>query len=189
MPPKERKSPSDGDISRPPPTPVTKPGQKKKKEKVRFHFCYLLMDEQKSYIGYSVNPVRRLRQHRREIKGGAKRTRRYGDARLRLVVGPFADARTAHQFEYAWQHGRSFGYTWRGRVKKLYFLLSLKRWSKQSPDVRDISELTIHWLDGPAPVFQRGYEKPKFLIGGGVTEHETSIERLPTLLYPDGFVI
>lgn len=43
------------------------------------HFCYALTCDSgraRSYVGYTVDPVRRLRQHNGELKGGARRTRR-----------------------------------------------------------------------------------------------------------------
>jgi structure-specific endonuclease subunit SLX1 len=42
------------------------------------HYCYILYNDNnnKTYNGYTVNPLRRIRQHNSEIKGGAKYTTR-----------------------------------------------------------------------------------------------------------------
>jgi structure-specific endonuclease subunit SLX1 len=37
-------------------------------------YCYIVRSCKKTYIGYTVNPNRRIRQHRGELKGGAKAT-------------------------------------------------------------------------------------------------------------------
>lgn len=41
-------------------------------------YCYILWNEKKThtYAGYTVNPIRRLRQHNSEIVGGAQYTKR-----------------------------------------------------------------------------------------------------------------
>lgn len=40
------------------------------------HYCYILYNDNnnKTYNGYTVNPLRRIRQHNGELKGGAKYT-------------------------------------------------------------------------------------------------------------------
>lgn len=71
------------------------------------HYCYLLLSETKkkaSYIGYSVNPCRRLRQHNGEIKKGAKKTKGGVPWSLGICVGGFPDRVAALRFEWAWQH-------------------------------------------------------------------------------------
>ena len=60
-----------------------------------------------TYVGATVNPTRRLRQHNREIKGGAKYTTR-GKGRWRYVcvVYGFQTKVQALQFEWALHHCR-----------------------------------------------------------------------------------
>ena len=75
-----------------------------------FH-CYLLhsLDPKhpyKTYVGYTTDPHRRLRQHNGSLKaGGAKRTARAGRPwTFAGIVHGFPSSRTALMFEWAWQH-------------------------------------------------------------------------------------
>lgn len=60
------------------------------------HYCYILYntDNKTTYNGYTVNLVRRLRQHNGELKGGAKATHRSSTWRFLCVVS--CDAFTKH---------------------------------------------------------------------------------------------
>lgn len=77
------------------------------------HRCYLLRSIDpnyplKTYIGYTTDPQRRVRQHNGEIVGGARRTKAGRPWECVAVVEGFADNVAAMQFEWAWQHtGRS----------------------------------------------------------------------------------
>ena len=57
----------------------------------------------KTYVGATVDPNRRLRQHNGELVGGARAThgRRW---RRRYLVGGFADERAALRFEWRWKY-------------------------------------------------------------------------------------
>lgn len=85
------------------------------------HFCYALFipgDESgRTYVGYTVDPARRLRQHNGELKGGAARTReRSGKWRFLFVVAVESDEFGAHEglsLEWHLKRGRG-GYS--GRV-------------------------------------------------------------------------
>lgn len=72
-----------------------------------FHCVYLLRSLRTprcTYIGYSVNPLHRLRQHNGDVAhGGAWKTRRHRPWALVLVVYGFPHAVAALQFEWRWQ--------------------------------------------------------------------------------------
>ncbi|CAC9494366.1 conserved hypothetical protein [Leishmania infantum JPCM5] len=76
----------------------------------RFHCVYLLTSldpqcEGDFYIGYTVNPLRRLRQHNGELVNGARRTSRRGRPwTIVCCVSGFPDDRAALKFEWCWQH-------------------------------------------------------------------------------------
>lgn len=88
-------------------------------------FCYLLHSgNTKTYIGATVDPDRRLRQHNGELAGGARRTSGLQWKRA-LYVGGFPDWTAALQFEWAWKyHGRS-GRDRTGLCGKIRALLAL----------------------------------------------------------------
>jgi len=52
----------------------------KSEELVQPHYCYMLVNESRrnTYVGYTVSPCKRIRQHNCEIKGGAKYTKSFG---------------------------------------------------------------------------------------------------------------
>lgn len=69
------------------------------------HNCYLLLnDNSRTYVGYTNNPSRRIRQHNGEIQGGAKKTIKGRPWRFALIVSGFANEHDALSFEWYWQH-------------------------------------------------------------------------------------
>jgi predicted GIY-YIG superfamily endonuclease len=88
-------------------------------------FCYLLQseDKQRTYIGATVNPDRRLRQHNGEICGGACATKGRSWKRVALMKG-FPNEVAALQFEWAWKfHARKHGSGLKARFQGLADLL------------------------------------------------------------------
>lgn len=65
-------------------------------------YCYLLACDNKTYVGATIDPDRRLRQHNGEISGGAKATRGHVWER-KALVGPFEDNHKALSFEWHWK--------------------------------------------------------------------------------------
>lgn len=76
----------------------------------RFHCVYLLTSLDPNcaglyYIGYTVNPLRRLRQHNGELVNGARQTSRRGRPwTLVCCVSGFTEDRAALKFEWCWQN-------------------------------------------------------------------------------------
>ena len=65
-------------------------------------YCYLLYSRNDTYIGATVDPNHRLRQHNGELVGGARRTKGKQWKRA-LYVGGFPTWNAALQFEWAWK--------------------------------------------------------------------------------------
>uniref|UniRef100_A0A0N5A4W2 Structure-specific endonuclease subunit SLX1 homolog n=1 Tax=Parastrongyloides trichosuri TaxID=131310 RepID=A0A0N5A4W2_PARTI len=90
----------------------------KKKQKIilkvvneQFYGVYCLVSqsplkqyEGKCYIGYTVDPNRRIKQHNREIVGGAKKTKNGGPYEMVCIVEGFPNSLSALRFEWAWQN-------------------------------------------------------------------------------------
>lgn len=76
-------------------------------------FCYLLDSDHprasslggRTYIGFTVNPIRRKKQHNGLLANGAFKTRKWRPWEMVVLVTGFANQRTALQFEWTWQHG------------------------------------------------------------------------------------
>ena len=54
----------------------------------------------RTYVGISVDPQRRLRQHNGELRGGAKSTRMSKDWQIHKLIGPLDSRSTATRVEY-----------------------------------------------------------------------------------------
>lgn len=66
--------------------------------------CYCLLSEKgTTYVGFSTNVDRRLRQHNGEIQGGAKATHGGVWKRVCTVAG-FPTQQSALQFEWKWKY-------------------------------------------------------------------------------------
>mmetsp|Transcript_5797 Transcript_5797/g.7275 ORF Transcript_5797/g.7275 Transcript_5797/m.7275 type:complete len:279 (-) Transcript_5797:63-899(-) len=72
-------------------------------------FCYLVVSKnprfsKATYIGFTMNPSRRIRQHNGEIVNGAWKTSRKRPWAFAVVIEGFPTKISALQFEWAWQN-------------------------------------------------------------------------------------
>ena len=104
-------------------------------------FVYLLRNAaDKCYVGATVNIERRLRQHNREIVGGAKRTCVCGPWTRVLHVSGFESWNETLQFEWALQHVQ------RSRFTKTAYMESIHgrtRFGKMGTATRKKAELFL----------------------------------------------
>lgn len=121
--------------------------------KIQQHYVYLLKNNsRRTYVGYTVDPPRRLRQHNGEIVGGAKRTRRGRPWEMLCYISGFLDKKTALQFEWANNHPKTKRWCVNGRLKTIAEILLWNQFTRTAIPTKEMS-LTIHWL-------KQGYELP-----------------------------
>jgi predicted GIY-YIG superfamily endonuclease len=124
-----------------------------------FFGCYLLTSlkegcSEHTYIGFTVNPKRRIRQHNGLIANGARTTKRKRPWEMVLVVHGFPSKISALQFEWEWQHPkdskrmrefarkppRGLGNLWllKAKVRIVHEMLCIPPWNR--------FPLTVQWL-------------------------------------------
>ncbi|XP_047332357.1 dentin sialophosphoprotein [Impatiens glandulifera] len=127
-----------------------------------FFACYLLTSlsprhKGQTYIGFTVNPRRRIRQHNGEISSGAFRTRKKRPWEMVLCIYGFPTNVSALQFEWAWQHptislkAKEAAATMESisglahNIKLAYKMLNLPAWNSLNLTVNIFSsKYTIH---------------------------------------------
>ena len=88
-------------------------------------------DGSRTYVGATVDPARRLRQHNGELVGGARATAGRTWTR-RYLIGGFEDERAALRFEWRWKYltRQAPGDSWlERRAHALSLLLSDFPWA------------------------------------------------------------
>lgn len=106
-------------------------------------WCYIIQNTEEkyknyTYVGFTTNPARRLRQHNREIKGGAKATKLGGDWKFIALITGFKTNHNALSCEWKLKHpdgkrkkaAKYCGLN--GRVITLNEILCLDKWTEKS---------------------------------------------------------
>lgn len=105
------------------------------------YWCYIIKNTEEKYInhsycGFTTDPIKRLRQHNREIKGGAKATRKGKWEFIMLITG-FKSYNNALSCEWKLKHpdGKRIkdkkycGID--GRIKTINDVLKLEKWTEK----------------------------------------------------------
>jgi len=111
-------------------------------------FFYIIQNRHCTYAGVSPDPVRRLRQHNGEIKGGAKYTTSKGSGWKHVcIVSGFQTKIQSMQFEWAVKHQkpRNVGGI-DARLKKLNEVMVKERWTSKSPLSADVP-LKVEYME------------------------------------------
>ena len=99
------------------------------------YLCYCLKSlgkhKARTYCGITNDFARRIRQHNKVIKGGAKYTSRFGPWAPFIHVRNFPNKTIVLQFEWAMKHARK-GSGIAGRVKSLEYLLQKPRFTSKA---------------------------------------------------------
>jgi predicted GIY-YIG superfamily endonuclease len=108
--------------------------------------CYIIYNNNNSYVGMTNNIERRIRQHNQIIKGGAKYTRLIGNGwNYICFIDGFKSKIHALQFEWALKHiNKKKGIL--NRMDNLILLLNKKNWTSKAPCSIDY-ELTLNICD------------------------------------------
>lgn len=98
-------------------------------------YCYILKNDSekfknRSYVGSTNKPSRRIRQHNGEITGGAKSTKVCNVWKFCALVTGFPDKINMLQCEWAIKHQKNHGPG--GRIKALCKTLKTEKWTKNS---------------------------------------------------------
>jgi len=134
--------------------------------------CYIIFNDNYSYVGITNNLNKRIRQHNQIIKGGAKYTSlinsimktnwHYG-----CYIDGFKNKIDALRFEWALKHVKPKNKTGIiNRMNKLITLLNKEKWTSKSPASLNY-KLTVYWCDLfliPSNIVVPNYISHEYLI-------------------------
>jgi len=107
-------------------------------ECIRKYYCYWIVSGRSSYIGATVDPKKRLKQHCGINTGGAKRTR----GKLwtyQCVISGFRTWREALCYEWSFKYHSKHCRSIESRQLALEKLMLKDRWTRNSPLASEVS--------------------------------------------------
>lgn len=112
-------------------------------------YVYLLQEisGKQTYVGFSHDVDRRLKQHNGFLKGGARATRGKSWKRICYISG-FPDDQSALQFEWAWKYytKKQIGSPTQKRMKALLELLGCEQITSNAKNYLDyVKNLQVIW--------------------------------------------
>jgi len=116
-------------------------------------YVYILREKngRKTYVGYTIDLKRRLRQHNGEIKGGAKSTAGRNWEFAGYFTG-FPDPKSALQCEWKIKHpSKKIGNGMKGRLNSLKEIFYLDKLTANSMPVKDL-QLELFILEEYLPL-------------------------------------
>lgn len=114
----------------------------------------------KTYIGATVDVDRRLRQHNREIKGGAKATQNHTWSRV-CYISHFPNWISALQFEWRWKNisRKQTGTQLEKKMKGLYHMFQLTKPTRKAiPYYEWDYRPVVMWENDHAQLVYQNYE-------------------------------
>tara|TARA_B110000046_G_C12994440_1_gene399397 strand:- start:1550 stop:2002 length:453 start_codon:yes stop_codon:yes gene_type:complete len=109
------------------------------------YFVYWIQSGPRAYIGATVDPRKRLRQHNGEIVGGAARTRNRGPWQFHCVVSGFRTWKEALQYEWAAKYYTRRARGINARKAAIEDLNRRDRWTSNSPPASEVP-LTLEYI-------------------------------------------
>tara|TARA_B100000427_G_C15297609_1_gene502585 strand:+ start:170 stop:589 length:420 start_codon:yes stop_codon:yes gene_type:complete len=116
------------------------------------YLVYILKSNNLTYVGMTNNFFKRIRQHNKEIKGGARYTSKSENWYPICIIDGFKDKRSACQCEWRLKHGRTGKLRGaNGRISYLSKFISQKsllgdiKWTQKSEPLKD--QNLVFYLD------------------------------------------
>ena len=104
------------------------------------YLVYIIVSDNRSYIGMTNDFLKRWKQHNKIIKGGAKYTSKYENWTPICIVDGFKTKSEAMQCEWKLKRARGIN----NRINYLADLIKNKdKWTKNSPKTKNNSLLSI----------------------------------------------